>query len=192
MSAAKHVAWVGVCSLGVILSLRVTAAPSPVSQSEPLALELAALMGAQQLDAFAARDTGARDVFVAARLFPRVQWLVVSGRPTAPPVAQAYLDRHEYGDLYGLLQSAVVADTKWFVQDLRADGLHAEIADSVDILYERVVNQTIFDGEPGKRRMSQKDYARKFAEADAEYARLLSILLRSMRAATSVNADARD
>jgi hypothetical protein len=134
----------------------------------------------------------ARDVFVAGRLFPRAQWLVVSGRPTAPSVVQAYLDRHEYGDVYGLLQSAVVPDTKWFVQDLRADGLHAEIADSVDILYERVVNQTIFDGEPGKHKMRAKDYARKFADADAEYARLLSLLLRSLRLMTSVNADARN
>jgi hypothetical protein len=192
MSAAQRAAWVGVCSLGVILSLRITAAPNPVSQSEPLALELAALMGAQQLEVFAARDNGARDVFVAGRLFPRVQWLVVSGRPTAPSVVQAYLDRHEYGDVYGLLQSAVVPDTKWFVQDLRADGLHAEIADSVDILYERVVNQTIFDGEPGKHKMRAKDYARKFADADAEYARLLSLLLRSLRLMTSVNADARN
>ena len=146
------------------------------SRSEPAARELASLMAAQKLDTIAVRDPQAPDTFVAAMLFPDVQLLVVSGRPIAPAAAQALLDQKKYAELYSMLQTAVVPDGKFFVQDLKADGLHARAPDTADIVYERVVNQTIFDGDPGKRHLSEAKYEEQFTAADARYAKMLELL----------------
>jgi hypothetical protein len=171
------------CALA-LAALCMSAAPAAAqtSQSEPLARELSALMAQHKLDAFAAKDPAAPDTYVAAMLFPNVQLLIVDGQPTSPAATQAELDQHQYADVYTTLQQAVVASSKVFFQDLKADGLHAKAPDTVDIVYEHVSNQTIFDGDPGKHRLSQSQYAEKFSAADAKYARLLKILVDELKA----------
>ena len=54
---------------------------------------------------------------------------------------------------------------------------------AVDVMYERVVNQTIFDGNPAKQKLSQAAYAEKFAAADANYSRLLDLLIAELKTA---------
>lgn len=82
-------------------------------------------------------------------------------------------------DVYGTLQQSVVPNTKVF-QDLKADGIH-EKSGMVDVLYERVGTQTVFDGEPAKHHLTDAQHSQKFAAADAQYSRLLSILLASLK-----------
>lgn len=159
------------------------------SKSEPIARELADLMVQQKLDVFAAKDPLAANTFVAALLFPNVQLLVVAGEPSAPAAAQVQLDQKQYADIYATLQQAVKPDTKIFFQDLKADGLHSKAADTVDIMYEHVSNQTMFDGQPSKHHLSDAEYLQKFADADTRYAHLLRILVDSLKqriAGTSV------
>jgi hypothetical protein len=146
------------------------------SQSAPVASELTTLMRQQRLDAFAARVPDAPDTFVAAMLFPGVQLLVVTGTPTVPAAAQTQLDQQRYADVYSTLQTAVIPATKVFVQDLKADGLHATAPDTVDIVYEHVVKQTTFG-----RRTGDAKYAEAFATADTMYTRLLTILVNDLR-----------
>ncbi len=67
--------------------------------------------------------------------------------------------------------------TPVFVQDLKADGLHASAPDTADIVYERVVTQLVFDGRPAAHHLSAAKYADEFSAADALYKRLLSTLL---------------
>src|SRR5262245_58084246 len=80
---------------------------------------------------------------------------------------QAFLGQKQYADVYGVLQQAVNNDTKLFVQDLKADGLHANSPDAVDIVYECVVNTTMFDGEPSKHKLTTAQYGERFTAADA-------------------------
>lgn len=168
-----------VCLAGAFAFGRLVSAQ--MSRSEPLARELVTLMGAQKLDAIAVRHPTQPDTFVAALVFPGVQLLVVSGKPTAPAATQAQLEQKQYADVYATLQQAVVPESKFFVQDLKADGLHAKAVDAVDIVYERVVQQTIFDGNPAKHRLTETKYAEQFAAADAQYSELLSALIAAAR-----------
>jgi hypothetical protein len=159
------------------------------SRSEPLARELATAMQQRKLDAFAAKNPDAPNSYVAASLFPTVQLLVVAGEPISPETAQQQLDQKRYMDVYGTLQQSVVPNTKVFFQDLKADGLHAK-SDAVDVLYERVANQTIFDGEPSKHHLTDAQYAQRFSAADTQYSRLLSVLLDRLKR-QAVNAAAK-
>lgn len=150
------------------------------SRSEPLARDLATMMQQRKLDACAAKNPDAPNVYVAALLFPNVQLLVVAGEPLSPALTQQQLDQKQYMEVYGTLQQSVVPNTKVFFQDLKADGLHAK-SQAVDVLYEHVSNQTIFDGEPAKHHLTDVQYAQRFAAADAQYSRLLSILIDSLK-----------
>jgi hypothetical protein len=158
------------------------------SQSERLARELTAAMTNKGLSAYAVRDPNATDTLIAALLFPGVQLLVVSGRPTAPAAAAAQLNQKQYADVYAMLHQAVAPDTKLFVQDLKADGLHAKAADTADIVYEHVTDQFVFDGAPEKRHLTQTKYNQQFEAAERQYSRLLTALLNGLKLAEATAA----
>ena len=118
------------------------------SHSDRLARQLAGLMASQKLPAVAAKDPDSPDRFVAALIFPEVELLVVSARYAAPPALQELLAKKQYDEVYATLQQAGIPDSKVLFQDLKADGLHAKPGADVDIMYQRVVDQTVFDGIP--------------------------------------------
>jgi hypothetical protein len=155
------------------------------SQSERLAHELTSAMTHRGLTTYAVRDPEAADTFVAAMLFPDVQLLVVSGRPIVPAAAQAQLNGKDYAGVYATLNQAVVPASKMFIQDLKADGLHAKGRDTADIVYEHVSDQFVFDGTPEKRHVTQAKYDQQFAAAEREYSRLLAALVAGLKAATT-------
>jgi hypothetical protein len=153
-------------------------------QSRRAAGELTALLHQQRLSAVAAKDPSAPDRYVAALFFPDVQLLVVSARYPEPALLQQQLDQKQYQEVYTALQGAGIPDSKLFVQDLKADGLHAKPADAVDIVYEHVTAQTIFDGNPGSHKMTEKAYNEKLATTDAEYGRVLALLVDAVKGAS--------
>jgi hypothetical protein len=175
-----------ILSLGLALSLA-TLLPSPPSQddsqSAPLARELTALMTSQKLQTVAARDPDDPARFVAAMAFPDVQLLVVSARYAAPATLEYELGKKQYSDIYAALQQSAIPDSKVFIQDLKADGLH-DRADAVDVMYEQVTHQTIFDGNASKHGLTQAQYGAKFHSADQQYARLLTLLIGQVKGAT--------
>jgi len=151
------------------------------SQSAPLARELTSLMASQTLTAVGTQDPDGPDRFIAAMLFPDVQLLVVSGRYASPSVLRAQVAKREYADVYTALQQSSTPESRIFCQDLTADGLRAKSSEAVDVMYERVVNQTIFDGNPAKQKMSAAAYADKFKAADALYSRMLTLLIGELK-----------
>lgn len=169
---------VGTVALAFVSAALVVSADT--SRSEPLARELATAMQQRKLDAFAAKNPDSPNAYVAALLFPDIQLLVVAGEPLSSALTQQQLDQKDYMDVYGTLQQSVVPNTKVFFQDLKADGIH-EKSNMVDVLYEHVGSQTVFDGEPAKHHLTDAQYSQKFAAADAQYSRLLSILLDSLK-----------
>jgi hypothetical protein len=164
-------------SLVVASRLFLTSAAAQTSTSAPLAQKLSAFMEANRVQALAARDPATANRYVAALFYPGSQLLVVAGSPTVATLAQQQFERGEYAALYSTLHQSVAADSKLFVQDMNADGLRAKERDSTDIVYDRVVYQMLFDGNPGKRRQTDQAYEREFVEADASYSQLLRILL---------------
>ena len=144
------------------------------SRSAPLAQHLAAALAERHLEAIAAADPSAPDRFVGALIFPGVQLLVVAGQYAAPDAIRSQIAAREYKDVYLALAGASVPASRLFIQDLKADGLHPSAAAGVDVIYEHVDKQTVFDGKPART---------AFDKADAEYSRLLSLLLNEVTSA---------
>ena len=152
------------------------------TQSPELAKQCIAAMAAGHLDAFAAKqnDDGR---FVAVMAFPNVQLLAVAARVPTPAVVQRLIDAKEYSEAYSILNQLAVPESKLFVHDMKADGLYLVPNGTVDVVYEQVVNQMIFDGEPSKHAMTKKQYEDKLMAADAAYSQLLTDLLKGLRSA---------
>ena len=137
------------------------------SSSAPLARELARVMADHKMDAIAALDPANPGRFVAALFLPG-QLLVVSAQYPAGAVLAEHLARKAYREVYGALNDATVRDTKFFVQDIGADGLDST-GESIDVTYENAVEQTIFDGHPERHKISKKAYDEKCHQADDRY-----------------------
>jgi hypothetical protein len=163
-------------SLALVLSLTWPVRAQD-SQSAPLVKQLMTTMTEKGLDAIAARDPAAPDRFVAALAFPGSQLLVVSAPYPTPALLDAYLSQRQYRDVYSALQQSSIKDGKVFVQDLGCDGLRPGTDGSVDIIYEHVTAQTIFDGNWKKQRVSESEYQARFRDADAAYSHMLTALV---------------
>jgi hypothetical protein len=172
---------------GVLLSLSAlvfvpAAARAQDAKSPDLAKQLAQLMDAKKLDAFAAADKDNPGSFIATLYFPGTQLLVVCAKYAAPTMVTDLLAKKDYRSVYVELSSASVPGSKIFVMDTFADGLvpkpaENQPADSV----ENGKTQATFDGGWKKAKMSEADYMKAFGEADAAYARMLDILIAQLK-----------
>ena len=177
------------------------AAQEPVSASP--AKELAALMAAKKLDSIAARMPDDREQFVGALVFPG-QLMVVWAKTTAPAVVNEKLIRKEYKEVYIDLNSASVLESRHFVTDLGPDGLRSRPAqkqgpsDSPDLGDDGLrakkakrddpfdsrdlAGKTLaFDGNWREDKMSENDYMKAHAEADAAYAKAVQALIDELK-----------
>lgn len=166
----------------LVPALLVTAFASPSFAQDPqsaaLAKELAQLLTEKKLDSIAARMSDNREEFVGALSFPG-QLMVVWARTTAPAVVNEKLIRKDYKEVYLDLNSASVVESRNFVTDLGPDGLRSKPAvrqgpsDSHDLAAKTMR----FDGNWREDKMSEADYMKAHASADAAYARALQALL---------------
>jgi hypothetical protein len=158
------------------------AAGTGAGQSSKEAAALVALMKSQGVDVVAAPDPAVPGRLVAAMLIPDVQLLVVAGKSTAPDYVQAQLAQRQFREVYTILNATAVLDSKLFFQDMGCDGL-TDGDSGIDIMYERGKNQTIFDGDWKRQKISRADYQAKAEKADDEYGRMLAVLTQSLQAA---------
>lgn len=165
-------------AIAFLLSVSATLPALAQPTSASLARELTTSLAARHLDAFAARDPEAPDAFVAALVYPDVQLLVVRARYPAPAALDQQLAAGKYRDVYVALQGNALPDGKFFVQDMQGDGLRAEADQTVDIVYEQAVHQTILNGNPRSR-----EYRETLQTKDAEYSRMLRLLTDALKAA---------
>ena len=162
----------------VMTALMAEPALAQDSKSAAGAKELAQLLSTKKLDAIAVRDPNAADTFIAALAFPG-QIILVSAKYAAPPLLNEKLARSEYRDVYIELNSASVAESRYFVTDLGADGLRAKKVKREDPFDTRDVGGKPFnfDGSWREDKISEADYMKIFAETDEQYARMVSVLL---------------
>lgn len=147
------------------------------SKSAAVAKELVQVMEAKKLDSIAAKAPAGDGHFAAALYFPNVQLLVISGHYSAPQLMEPRLAGKQYRDTYMELSGTVTPDTKMFVQDMGEPGLSSKKQDNMYDTWTRAGKIVMFDGDPDKQKMSDADYAKVFAAADEEYARVLGALL---------------
>jgi hypothetical protein len=147
------------------------------SKSAALTKELTAALDAAKLDAIAAKDPSAPDVFVGALYFPGVQLLVVSAKYSAPQAMTEQLAKKNYRDVYLDLFSASVAGTKVSVTDLGANGLIAEPERNEPFDTYDAGKPLSFDGDWDQQKISEAEYKKAFAVADEKYTQMLAALL---------------
>jgi hypothetical protein len=103
-----------------------------------------------------------------SRNLPQHSLAAILRRPTAYKIGE-----HQYRDVYLDLQASPAAEGKWFVYDLGADGL-SHTKSSLDNVYEGGTRLALLDIGRVKRE--------PFNRRDAEYARMLRVLLDALSA----------
>ena len=168
--------------------LLVTAFASVSLAQEPKsaapAKELAQLLASKKLDSIAARMPDNREEFVGALTFPG-QLMVVWARTTAPAVVNEKLINKEYREVYMDLNAASVIETRHFVTDLNSDGLKSKPANKQGPAdsHDQGAKSMRFDGSWREDKMSEADYMKAHAEADAAYARAIQALIDEVKKA---------
>lgn len=157
----------------------VAANPALSLRSAKLATNLAAALANQKLEAIAAEDPDDPGRFIAALLAPG-QLLIISARPASTDTIQARLIHRQYRDVYLDLQASTVADGKWFLQDMQADGLCSGRDQVADVVYDANSAATVFDGDWKSHGWSEKEYQERLGTIDQRYSRLLEILLQKL------------
>lgn len=148
------------------------------------AKELAQLLANKKLDSIAARNPEDLQEFIGALAFPG-QLMVVWAKTTAPAVVNEKLMRKDYKEVYIDLNSASVVESRHFVTDLGPDGLRSKPqqkqgpADSHDL----GAKSMRFDGSWREDKMSEADYMKAHAEADAAYAKAIQALIDEIKKA---------
>jgi hypothetical protein len=107
--------------------------------------------------------------------------LVVAGNYSAPMLLDARLTRKEYRDAYVDLNSASEPASRFMVEDMGADGLKPiKGANNLFDAASSAGKRTAFDANWDKQNLSQADYEKAYAAADAKYARVLQVLIRAV------------
>ena len=144
-------------------------------KSQAASRTLLAQMEARQADAIAVRDPQDPNRFIAALRLPGQLLVVSAAHPSADLVASR-LERGEYRDVYMDLQATPDQDSKFFVQDLTADGIALEgRGQAFDIVYDGRDSLSC-NGEWKAAKMKENEYRQRVVEADERYARMLSVL----------------
>jgi hypothetical protein len=152
------------------------------SKSGPLAKQLASALAAAKLDSVAAKDPVHEGIYFGALHIPGVQLLVIAAAYPAPTLLDPRLAKGEYRDVYIELNSAGVAGSKIFVEDLGANGLFAKPADNNPMdMYEASGKRIMFDGEWGRQKLSEQEYMKTYAGADQRYAEMLTALIAALK-----------
>ena len=169
--------------------LACTALAAPALAQEPAsaapAKELSQLLSSRKIDSIAARMPDSTEEFVGALSFPG-QLMVVWAKSSAPAYVNEKLIKKEYREVYIDLNSASIAETRHFVTDLGPDGLRVRPeqrqgpADSHDL----GTKSMRFDGNWREDKMSEADYMKAHAAADAAYAKAIRALIDELKKAS--------
>ncbi len=174
--------WLAVSTVVVGLALGAGVARGQSSESAPLAVELAQLMAEADLGAIAAKDPSGEERFVAALYFGGRQLLAVAADYSAPDLLQNRIIAGDYRDVYVDLNSASSPETKFFVGDFGANGLRrSPDSGAAADRYNRAGRAVSFDGDWSRQQMSEAEYGEVFADADRDFASLLSLLIAQIR-----------
>lgn len=171
----------------VLAGASMVSAQVPASMSAPKAKELAALMKAKKLEAFAMRESVLENRFLAVTVSPDVQTLAVSALYSRPTDIEYWIYQKDYAHAYGDLVSGTMASERFFVEDILGDGLvgvpgKSGVPDTVTVAGKK----ELFEGpaDPKKRndkRMELGAYSKMFTDADQRYGKLLDSVIAELK-----------
>ncbi len=178
-SIAAALPILGLVAFPLVVPLR---AADQASKSAPVAQELTKQLDTSKLQHIAARDPNDPTRFFAVMYMPGVQIVAVSGTYAAPILLNEKLLQKKYQDIYIDLSSASDRNSRQTFEDLRADGFPAgKLKNQPGDTFEHAGQRVIFDFDWKKQKLSEKDFLDKLATADAEYARILNLLLAELK-----------
>ena len=162
------------------LAVALTAVPriasAQESKSAPLARQLTQLLDGAKLDSIAAADP-ASGRFVAALYIPGTQLLVVSGKFQTPEIGTYRIEKKEYRELYMDLMGGAMPGSRVVANDVSCNGFAMKPErDAPADSWEHENKTQAFEGSR-KAKLSNEIYAKAYTEADAEYARILGLLV---------------
>jgi hypothetical protein len=164
---------------GLVLGLTSPAFAQDPQSAAP-ARELAQLLADRKLESVAARMPGTPDEFAAALAFPG-QMIVIWAKFSAPSVLNEKIIKREFREAYIDLNSASSPESRHFVTDLGADGIRRGGKNQPSDSHDVGGKSMRFDGNWKEDKMSEQDYVKAYAEADAAYAKVLGILIEQMK-----------
>jgi hypothetical protein len=169
-----------VLAVAVLLPLH---AYAQESKTVALAKELQGLLEAAKSDCAAARMAGSTDEFVAVMYFPGAQFLAISAKYAAPPLLNERLIQRNFKEVYLDLNAATDPADRMVVEDLAANGLKFKNApnEASDYYTKGTGARVQFDGLWKKRKVSEDEYTKTFAEADALYAKMLEAVIAELK-----------
>jgi hypothetical protein len=168
-------------TLSVVLALLTSSTAAASTQSGGIASDLATLMAKRKLDAFALQNPQTPTLFGAALLIPDCQLLVVSAEYPAAAELAALIAQRTYRDVYAALHQPVSAPSRFFVMDIGCDGIRGK-GGAADVLYERGVTQTLFNGNWRSQGLSEDAYRAREEQAERRYSTVLRELLEALKA----------
>lgn len=149
-------------------------------QSSGPARELAQQLSTKKLDSFAVRLPNTPDEFAAALAFPG-QMIVVWAKFSAPAVLNEKIIKGEFREVYIDLNSASDPQSRNIVTDLGADGVRRGAKNQPADSHDAGPKSVRFDGSWREDKMSEKDYMKAHADADAAYTQVLGVLLEGIK-----------
>jgi len=149
-------------------------------QSATPARELAQQLSAKKLDSFAVRLPNSQDQFAAALTLPG-QLIVVWAKFSAPAVLNEKIIKGEFREVYIDLNSASDPQSRNIVTDLGSDGVRRGQKNQPADAHDVGTTSVRFDGSWREDKMSEKDYMKAHADADAAYTQILGVMLEELK-----------
>lgn len=168
-----------VAATGVLVALASPAFAQDPQSASP-ARELAQQLSAKKLDSFAVRLPNSQDQFAAALTLPG-QLIVVWAKFSAPAVLNEKIIKGEFREVYIDLNSASDPQSRNIVTDLGADGVRRGQKNQPADAHDVGTTSVRFDGSWREDKMSEKDYMKAHADADAAYAQILGVMLEELK-----------
>ena len=154
------------------------------SKSAPAAAALSKQLEAAKLQYIAARDPSEEGRYVAAMHFAGLQILVISAKYAAPALLNEKLISSKYQDIYVDLSSASERASRIIIEDLRANGIaRSKQKDQPPDVYEAAGKKIVFDFDWRKQKLTEEEYFKTLETADAQYTRILGLLLEQAKQA---------
>jgi hypothetical protein len=131
-----------------------------------------------KLQYIATKDPSDPGRFVAAMHLPGAQLMIVSARYASPALLNEKVLLGKFQDAYIDLNSASELASRVIVEDLRADGfVMTKKKDTVRDSFETGGKRVVFDFDWRKQKLTQEEYFSTLEKADAQYARMLELLI---------------
>jgi hypothetical protein len=170
---------------GILLAACAVAVPAgsaaddtKASKSSVPAAALTKRLQQANLQYIATKDPSEPGRFVAAMHLPGAQLMIVSAKYASPALLNEKVLLGKFQDAYMDLNSASELASRVIVEDLRADGFTlTKTKDTTRDSFESGGKRIVFDFDWKKQKLTQAEYFSTLEQADAQYARLLELLL---------------